>query len=207
MRKTAAFAIVLAGPLFGLLAAYSFRRPPSLPPPTILCNATTAEVVGGKRKYDGEARAPYTLVEFADYQCPACGAAFRELPAFLSRQKGKLRFVFRNYPLPFHREAFPAAEAAAAAGLQGKFWPMHDALYEHQSTLSAAEITRLAYTLGLDVNRIRADSSREGARIVKADERAAHRLGLAGTPTFLLCCPGGRVLQAFALQQLDRYVR
>src|SRR5450755_2780485 len=94
-----------------------------------------------------------TLVQFGDFACPSCGAAYGMIKALLARRRD-LRFVFRANP---RSHLFPhaeiAAEAAEAAAAQGKFWEMHDLLFENQATLSRAEISRLAGTLDLDLGR------------------------------------------------------
>ncbi len=108
------------------------------PPPPLELHVSAASVIGPHPDFRGDQNAPYTLVEFADYQCPPCKAADAQVGSVLNRYKGKVRLTFRNYPLPFHEYALPAALAAETARRQGKFWPMHDALYASQNELSAA---------------------------------------------------------------------
>ena len=103
---------------------------------------------------------PISLVEFGDYECPACGAASAPVKQLLKDYKGKVTFYFRNFPLPQHRNALAAAEAAEAAGEQAKYWEMHDKLYEAQSDWSGlADPTEVfvgyAKTLGLDETTFR----------------------------------------------------
>src|SRR5213593_4931210 len=100
----------------------------------------------------GDPKALLTLVEYGDYQCPFCGAAYPEVKKVQKELGAKLRFVFRNFPLTnIHEYAMNAAETAEAASAQGKFWPMHDFLYEHQPTLGNTSVA-LGYArkLGLD---------------------------------------------------------
>ena len=136
----------------------------------------------------GPASAPVTLVQYGDYECPSCGRAYPILKAVQHRLGSKLRFVFRNMPLTeAHPHAALAAEAAEAAGAQGKFWPMHDALYEHQQHLSGDTVLSLAEGLGLDLERFEADlgSGKFRAR-VKHDFTGGVRSGVKGTPTFFI---------------------
>lgn len=136
----------------------------------------------------GPASAPVTLVQYGDFQCPYCGAAYVELKKVRAQLGGRLRFVFRHMPLSaIHPMAELAAEAAEAAGAQGKFWAMHDALYEHQRQLSPATITTLATRLGLDMPRFSADlRGRHYAGKVRADFTGGERSGVQGTPAFFI---------------------
>src|SRR5216684_1865507 len=105
---------------------------------------------------EGPVNASLTLVEYGDYQCPYCGAAYPEVKGVQKELGSELRFVFRNFPLTnIHEHAMNAAETAEAASAQRKFWPMHDFLYEHQATLGDTSIA-LAYAkkLGLDTQRV-----------------------------------------------------
>jgi protein-disulfide isomerase len=136
----------------------------------------------------GPADAPVTLVEYGDFQCPYCRAAHFYLKNVLATMGQDMRFVFRHMPLAqIHPMAQPAAEAAEAAGAQGKFWPMHDAIYEHQDMLGPALLTRLAQRLGLDMQRFVDDvQSHRFLPKVRADFMSAVRSGAAGTPSFFI---------------------
>jgi protein-disulfide isomerase len=136
----------------------------------------------------GPEDAPVTLVEYGDYQCPACGAAYPMVKTIQKRLGGKLRFVFRNMPLnEIHPYAELAAEAAEAAAAQGKFWDMHDALYEHQEQLGPDLATILAKRLHLDIARFEEDlASRRFRERVKRDFLSGVRSGVNGTPTFFV---------------------
>jgi protein-disulfide isomerase len=136
----------------------------------------------------GPATAPATLVEYGDYECPYCGQAYPVVKAVQKALGKKLRFVFRNMPLKeVHPHAELAAEAAEAAAAQGKFWEMHDALYENQDRLGPALVAELAANLELDVARFAADL-REGRfrPRVRADFMSGVKSGVAGTPTFYI---------------------
>jgi len=136
----------------------------------------------------GPEDAPVTLVEYGDYQCPGCGAAYPMVKTIQKHLGAKLRFVFRNMPLnEIHPYAELAAEAAEAADAQGRFWDMHDALYEHQDQLGPDLATILAKRLHLDVARFEQDlASRRFRERVKRDFLGGARSGVNGTPTFFV---------------------
>jgi len=132
----------------------------------------------------GPADAPVTLVEYGDYQCPYCGTAYGIIKAVQQRLGEQLRFVFRNFPLTqAHPMAQLAAEAAEAAGAQGKFWEMHDALYENQDQLGQELIETLVEQLDLDAAVFEADlEARKFQSRVKHDFMGGVRSGVNGTP-------------------------
>jgi protein-disulfide isomerase len=136
----------------------------------------------------GPEDAPVTLVEYGDFQCPHCRAAHFYLKNVLATLGDEMRFVFRNMPLTqVHPMAQLAAEVAEAAGAQGKFWPMHDLIYENQDLLSPALLTRLGQRLGLDMQRFADDvESHRYLSKVKEDFMSAVRSGAAGTPSFFI---------------------
>jgi protein-disulfide isomerase len=136
----------------------------------------------------GPADAPVTLLEYGDYQCPSCGAAYPMVKAIQKRLGAKLRFVFRNMPLSeIHPNAELAAEAAEAAAAQEKFWEMHDMLYEHQDELGPDLVRALAKRLRLDMPRFEDDLvSRRFRDHVKRDFMGGVRSGVNGTPTFFV---------------------
>jgi protein-disulfide isomerase len=132
--------------------------------------------------------APVTLVEYGDYECPYCGMAYPIVKAAQRELGGRLRFVFRNFPLAeIHPHARHAAQAAEAAGAQGKFWEMHDMLFEHQHALEDANLVRYAEMLGLDaVQLARELDAGTHAKRVRDDFRSGVRSGVNGTPTFFV---------------------
>lgn len=136
----------------------------------------------------GPADAPVTLVEYGDYECPYCGMAYPIVKRVQARMGKQLRFVFRNFPLAeAHPHATAAAELAESAALQGKFWEMHDMLYEHQRALAPADLERYAKKAGLDLDALEA-ALRGGSphKRVKADFMSGVRSGVNGTPTFFI---------------------
>jgi protein-disulfide isomerase len=136
----------------------------------------------------GPENAPVTLVEYGDYQCPYCGDAYSVIKSVLKAMGPNLRFVFRNMPLnEVHPYAQFAAEAAEAAGMQGKFWEMHDALYERQSELGSDLVNQLARALKLDMARFEADMEARLCRTrVKNDFMGGMRSGVSGTPALFI---------------------
>jgi len=145
-------------------------------------------VVGPNDHAQGPEDAPITLVEYGDYECPYCGMAYPIVRRIQDRFGKRLRFVFRNFPLAeAHPHATAAAELAEAAALQGKFWEMHDMLYEHQTALGGAHLERYAKTLDLDLQALEAALA-GGAphQRVRGDFMSGVRSGVNGTPAFFI---------------------
>jgi protein-disulfide isomerase len=136
----------------------------------------------------GPPDAPVTLVEYGDYECPDCLNAFPIIKRLINDFGPRLRFVFRNFPLSnVHPHASVAAQAAEAAAAQGKFWEMHDLLYENQKDLADIEMTRLALRLELEPYRFDADLAAERfTKRVAADYASGVASGVTGTPTFFI---------------------
>jgi protein-disulfide isomerase len=136
----------------------------------------------------GPADAPYELVMYGDFQCPYCTAAQSILRRVRDRLEGRLRFGFRHFPLSeVHPDAWRAAEAAEAAGAQGSFWAMHDALYANGGRFGEAELAVLADRIGLDVERFRAElAAGAHAARVRRDLESGRGLGVRGTPAFFV---------------------
>ena len=144
--------------------------------------------VGDTDHAQGPSSAPVTLVEYGDYQCPYCLRAYPIVKKIQQKMGDRLRFVFRNFPITTsHPSAELAAEAAEAAADQGKFWEMHDALYENQFRLGEEMVAQLAEELGLDVKRFA--KALEGGtfrRRVKDDFMGGVKSGVNGTPGFFI---------------------
>jgi len=136
----------------------------------------------------GDAAARVTLVEYGDYQCPFCGQAYPIVKAIQRAMAQRLRFVFRNFPLSnAHPFAEAAAEAAEAAGAQGKFWEMHDLLYENQASLGQELLVEAAARLSLDVPLFVGDlRTRKYKERVRHDFMGGVRSGVNGTPCFFV---------------------
>ena len=132
--------------------------------------------------------APVTLVEYGDFECPSCGAAYPNVEEVRRKMGARLRFVFRNFPLTqMHPHAMHAAEAAEAAGAQGKFWQMHGMLFEHQDALEDADLARYARALHLDDKRFTSElASGAHAEGIRKHIQSGIRSGVNGTPTFFI---------------------
>ena len=144
--------------------------------------------VDGRDHVRGPADAPSTLVEYGDYECPYCGLAHPIVEEVRRRLGRQLRFAFRHFPLAeIHPHAQPAAEAAEAAGAQGRFWEMHDLLYKNQQALDDADLLRYADALELDLTRFVSElADRTWETRVREDFMSGVRSGVNGTPTFFL---------------------
>jgi protein-disulfide isomerase len=136
----------------------------------------------------GPANARVTLVEYGDYECPHCGAVYPIVRAARKAFGGNLRFVFRHFPLrSSHPHALAAAKAAEAAAAQGKFWEMHDRLYQRQTELTDRDLERHARELGLDVERFRTSlGERAHEERIRQDLASAAESGARGTPSLFL---------------------
>lgn len=140
----------------------------------------------------GPVKAPITIEEFGDFQCPPCARLSEPLNDLLGAYSSKVQLVFREFPLVTHNRAQAAAHAAEAAGLQGKFWEMHDLLYREQENWSkSADVepffTSYARLLGLEPGRFKKDFTGEIVRArVAADQKRAAELGVTVTPSIFL---------------------
>src|SRR5271154_4611155 len=136
----------------------------------------------------GNDKARIELVEYGDYQCPHCGRAYPMIKNIQRKMGGDLRFVFRNFPISeIHPDAFNSAVATEAAGLQHKFWEMHDIIFENQQELGMKELFIYAKTIGLDLERFKSDIQMEAlANKVEADFESGALSGVNGTPTFFI---------------------
>jgi protein-disulfide isomerase len=144
--------------------------------------------VGSRDHLQGPLPAPITLVEYGDYECPHCGAAYPVVKDIQEALGKRLCFVYRNFPLnTVHPHAESAAEAAEAAAVQGTFWEMHDWIFEHQRTLEGDDLLGAAKSLGLEMKKFANDlKSRAFLPRVKEDFLSGVRSGVNGTPTFFI---------------------
>ncbi len=150
--------------------------------------ARLAVPVGGHDHGRGPVDAPVTLVEYGDFECRACAAATAVLREVRHRLEDRVRLVFRHFPVRHsHPHAQWAAEAAEAAGAQGRFWEMHDELFVHQNLLGDEHLDLYAPRLGLDSVRLRRDLAEHVyAPRVQADYESGERSGVGGTPTIFI---------------------
>ncbi|HKS30134.1 MAG TPA: thioredoxin domain-containing protein [Pyrinomonadaceae bacterium] len=182
---------LLAGLLVGVLVIRSKVLRPSEPPERI---RDTSQASRGAEppRVRGAVDAPVTLEEFADFQCPPCARFYPELKKIEAEYGTRLRVVFRHYPLEMHEHADEAAQAAEAAGAQGRFWEMHDKLYERQDEWSKASdassiFTKYAQELGLDLARFNKDmESIEVAERIRLDRERGESIEIDGTPSLFI---------------------
>ncbi len=150
----------------------------------------------------GASNRQIVMVAFSDFQCPFCATADKSVKQFMAKHKDKVTLVYKFFPLTqIHPEALPAAQAAWAANKQGKFWEYHDALYANQAKLGEAFYLQTATSLKLDLNKFNADRKIAANAIVE-DFRLGRRLGIDGTPTFIL--NGEVVTGAASLADLEK---
>lgn len=155
--------------------------------------AADADVLYRNNKHKITAKgAKVTIVEFADFQCPACGNTYPEIKKILKAYEGKITYVYRHFPLPQHGNAILAAKAAEAAGEQGKFWQMHDKLYENQAVWSErrdAETIFVTYAKGLNLDTAKFTEALQSHRFdktIQADKEDGITIGVNATPTIYI---------------------
>jgi protein-disulfide isomerase len=144
--------------------------------------------VGAHDHVLGPAHAPLTLVEYGDFECPHCGAAYPIVHEMLERMGNDVRFVYRHFPLKErHPHAQHAAEAAEAVAVEGKFWEMHAQMFQHQDALRDSDLVRYADVIGADVRRVlRELKAGSYAPRVSEDFMSGIRSGVTGTPAFFV---------------------
>lgn len=136
--------------------------------------------------------AKVTITEFGDFQCPACGSAYPIVEKILEDYKGQVTFVFRQYPLPAHQNGHAAAEAAEAAGAQGKFFEMYRALYSNQKEWGESDkameyFEKYAKEIKLDVDKFKKEvTDKKYAKKISADQQDGNAVGVTATPTFFI---------------------
>ncbi len=138
----------------------------------------------------GDPNAPVQIVEFGDFQCPACGAAYPIMHDLIAKNQNKVYFVFRNFPLSVHPNAQITSKAAEAAALQGKFWEMHNMLYEKQNEWATSQnpkeiLAGYAKSIGLDVDKFNNDLDKVTGQ-VNSDYEMGNKFGVSSTPTFFI---------------------
>lgn len=135
----------------------------------------------------GSENALLALVEYGDYQCPACGDMYGTVEEIISQYNGEIKLIYRHYPLSFHQFAFKASVAAECAGEQGKFWEMHDKLYKNRNKLGDKDLKKYAEEIGLDVGRFEKCFDNNGyAKKINKQKELGDKDNIQGTPTFFL---------------------
>lgn len=163
------------------------RQQPSAPPSEDFNKVYS--INPGSSVIIGKKDAPITIVEFSDFQCPFCARFFPVLKDVLAAFPDKVRVIVKNYPLPFHPNARPAAKLALAASEQGKFQPMMEILLANGGDVSDAKIKEYAQKLGLDYNKLMNSYKNKDAqweRQIQADMQLGENVDVRGTPTFYL---------------------
>ena len=154
----------------------------------------------------GPASAPVTIIEYGDFECPSCGQAHAAVKIILERFADRVRLVFRHYPqISIHPHAEMAAEAAEAAGAQGRFWPFHDVLFEHQEHLKERHLRQYGERLGLDLERYDYEmNDHVYLQRVQEHVRSGELLGIRAMPTFYV--NGMLTDVSFGLKHLEEAV-
>jgi len=145
--------------------------------------------INDKTGIRGEKNAKYTLVEYADFQCPYCAAGYQNVEELRKRHGNDLRFIFKHVPLPFHAQSMPAAQWFEAIAMQSpeKAWRFHDILFQNQDKLGVDFYRKTAGDLGIDIERCEKDVASQTVKDrIAADMSEAARFGFNGTPGFLL---------------------
>lgn len=158
----------------------------------------------------GATSSPNTLIEYSDFQCPACEYYYPMVEQMFAKYQNSLEFVYRNFPLPQHPHAEPAARAAVAAGMQGQFWGMYHLLFEHHADWTDASgyeqvFESYANQLGLDMTKFRADyNASSTAEAVQRSEQGGVAAGVDATPTFFL--NGHKLSNPSSLQDFESQI-
>jgi protein-disulfide isomerase len=136
----------------------------------------------------GDSHARVTVVEYGDFECPSCKVAAATPPLLLERYPNRIRFIFRHFPLEeAHPHALPAAEASEAAAAQGRFWALHDLLFERQAHLKEKDLARYAAEIGLDLVRYSAETADHiYLQKIRESEAGGRRSHLRSTPSFFV---------------------
>lgn len=183
-------AVVAAAAIGGGTVLYRAKQPKILTIPKEQSAPATTE--SGEVHMLGPADAPVTLEEFGDFQCPPCGRLSEPINQLQHDYSRQVRLIFRNFPLINHLHAREAAYTAEAAGLQGRFWQMHDALYREQAVWSNSADARALFNayagyIGLNLERFKLDMDSEKVKErVEADQKRGLALGVKNTPTVFL---------------------
>jgi len=202
MKKALPFLIIAVVLVGAVTIAWSLKQSAVAPPVAPTTTNPSQPIAVAPKTGDpgaepahavGDAKAPVTLEEFGDFQCPPCGLLHPVLKIMEQEFGPQLRVIFREHPLvPTHQHALAAARSAEAAGMQGKFWQMHDLIYENQKTWSNAFDVRpifegYATKIGLDLEKFKRDLSSETvSQRIFLDGKRARSLGVQGTPTVFM---------------------
>ena len=183
----AIIAVVVIGSIFGIVKLASKSQTPGSDNLAI-----TISAINDDENIKGDKEALSTLIEYSDFQCPACGSYYPIVKKVSEDLSAQVRFAYRHFPLPQHKNAKLAATVAEAAGKQGKFWEMHDLIFQNQSDWSeeknaAILFAKYAQELGLDLARFQTDiASDEIKAKIENDYKSGVKAGVNSTPSFFL---------------------
>lgn len=192
-NKEAVWGSIVVLVLISIAAIVLFAKSHNLNP-TQATSSAQAPAVSAQDWTQGPKDAKVTLIEYGDFQCPACGAYHPMVQQVLSNYGDKILFVFRNFPLPQHQDAWISAQAAEAAGLQGKYWDMNNLLYEKQNDWTSLlpgdarnKIEEYAQSLNLDMSKFGQDiDSAQVKNKIQSDLDGGTRAQIGHTPTFFI---------------------
>ena len=179
--------VAVIGSIFGIIKLASKSQTPD-------SNnlAITVSAVNDNENIKGDKEAATTLIEYSDFQCPACGSYYPIVKKVTEDLGAKVRFAYRHFPLPQHKNAKLAATVAEAAGKQGKFWEMHDLIFQNQSDWSeeknvAILFAKYAQDIGLDLARFQTDIASDDIKAkIENDYKSGVKAGVNSTPSFFL---------------------
>ncbi len=179
------------------------NQPPRREPPA---KVDSDKLIGAEDPANGPADAAITIVEYSDYECPFCGRFYQQtLPELKKIYGEQIRWVFKDFPLPFHGNAQKAHEAAHCAGDQNKYWPYHDLVFENQKNMGLSDLKAHAAKLNLDAAQFEAClSSDKYAERVQAGIDSGREFGVSGTPTFFV--NGRRIVGALPASEFKRVI-
>ena len=172
------------------------------------CVSIAGESTSESMEYIENPDAPVTIIEFSDFQCPYCAKFYSEtLPKIKEEyvKTGKVRIVYKHFPLAFHENAFKAAEAAECAREQGKFWEMHNKLFENSNALAENKLREYANSIGLNMEQFNSclDSGKYYEKVID-DLREGQKLGVKGTPTFFI--NGDKIVGAYPYEYFKQVI-
>jgi len=192
------------------LAYFKWRsnHPPTGPVKSIT-SVSARDIIGEPANVPGDVKSPYVLVEFGDYQCPPCAHLFPEIDDLLSRNRRKLRFQFRQYPLPGHLLAFPAAMLAESARRSDRFEQVHRALYALGPKSQQSDLIAIANTYHVRCPSPSApvDLDRQLEFKIVSDKEEDSKVPVEGTPSLYLCTPDQKVLEVHSAAQIEEVIR
>jgi protein-disulfide isomerase len=148
---------------------------------------TVHKVAAGNSASKGAKNPLLDVIVFSDFECPFCKRVEPQLAQLEKEYAGKVRMTWKNFPLPFHNNAEPAAQAAMAAHAQGKFWQMHDALFENNTALDRASLEKYAQNIGLNMSKFKADlDAKKYKEQIEAETKEGQAVGVNGTPAVFI---------------------